>query len=156
MNAGRYAGRHPDGTPKTTGTGSTQQHGPRFKRRRPTEEAQMVVEVETAGNMKNFIEDYPKTADNLKNSIEDNPKTAGNLVNSLALNPSTLDEVMFHEEILAAIGTGVGDTGATQPVMGAEVWAQWRDRLAELGKMEEIVIEKCHRRTTRCLTPSRW
>ena len=50
------------------------------------------------------------------------------------------------DDVFMATGTGIGDPGATKPLMGTEVWNKWKDRLVELGKDHQIVTEKCDRR----------
>eukprot|EP00959_Pyramimonas_sp_CCMP1952_P300404 6283301-Pyramimonas_sp.AAC.1 len=88
---GGKGGKHFDGSPKTTHTGSTQQHGPRFKRRRDgapakhDEDAKMLYEIGT---------------DNKLTEIVPSMETA----HGLQL-----------EEVNLATGKGVGDSGATKP-----------------------------------------
>ncbi|CAK0898302.1 unnamed protein product, partial [Prorocentrum cordatum] len=94
------------------GAGSTQQHGPRFKRfcrggfsRPETESGNMVEDVETL--------EYA-------NSTE--------------------------EVFLLTVGKGIGDGGATRPVMGDKVWAQWEELLRVKQLLHEVKYEKSDRR----------
>ena len=48
---------HTDGSPKTSSSGSTQQHGPRFKRRRPEEAANIVHDSDAQGEQEETVDD---------------------------------------------------------------------------------------------------
>ncbi|CAK0792453.1 unnamed protein product [Prorocentrum cordatum] len=118
---GGKGGKHFDGSPKTTQTGSTQQHGPRFKRRRdgaPTkhdEDAKMLYEIGT---------------DNKFTEIAPSMETA----HGLQL-----------EEVSLATGKGVGDSGATKPVMRLDEWPKWRKKLTDMGMADQITTQRCQK-----------
>ncbi|CAK0840096.1 unnamed protein product [Prorocentrum cordatum] len=118
---GGKGGKHFDGSPKTTHAGSTQQRGPRFKRRRdgaPTkgdEDAKMLHEIGT---------------DNKFTEIAPSMETA----HGLPL-----------EEVNLATGKGVGDSGATKPVMGLDEWPKWRKKLTDMGMADQITTERCQK-----------
>ncbi|CAK0797600.1 unnamed protein product [Prorocentrum cordatum] len=103
----------PSATPAgSTATGSTQQHGPRFKRFRgggfvkpDSEHAAMVEDVETL--------EYA-------NSTE--------------------------EVYLMSTGMGISDGGATRPVMGDKIWAQWEELLRSRQLLHEVEYGKSDRR----------
>ncbi|CAK0887762.1 unnamed protein product, partial [Prorocentrum cordatum] len=105
--------RPPTATPAgSTATGSTQQHGPRFKRFRgggfvkpDSEHAAMVEDVETL--------EYA-------NSTE--------------------------EVYLMSTGKGISDGGATRPVMGDKIWAQWEELLRSRQLLHEVEYGKSDRR----------
>ncbi|CAK0883894.1 unnamed protein product [Prorocentrum cordatum] len=96
----------------STGTGSTQQHGPRFKRFRHGGFARAETE---SGNMVEDIE--------------------------------TLEYANSTEEVfLLTVGKGISDGGATRPVMGDKVWAQWEELLRVKQLLCEVKYDMSDRR----------
>ncbi len=49
------------------------------------------------------------------------------------------------EEVNLATGKGVGDSGATKPVMGLEEWPNWRKKLTDMGMADQITTERCQK-----------
>ncbi|CAK0860309.1 unnamed protein product, partial [Prorocentrum cordatum] len=45
------------------------------------------------------------------------------------------------EEVNLATGKGVGDSGATKPVMGLDEWPKWRKKLTDMGTSRQIKTE---------------
>ena len=104
---------------KSTGSGSTSAHGPRFKRYRlqdvaskPTEEA-------------NMVEDVPD-GDTVKDQV------FGGEACQIHINAGDHVENVFFNEVQT--GYAIMDSGATKNVIGEEVWKRWLLLLKRQGK----------------------
>ena len=105
-----------------TNSGSTQQHGPRFKRRRdgnaPPAAAQAHYKENAIDEDLLMVEDEEPVIEELE--LED---AFENVTDAI-------------EDIYAAeAGKGISHGGATKPVMGKKISKQWIDILVSKGKL---------------------
>ena len=55
----------------------------------------------------------------------------------------TLPDNVLEEFNLMEAGKGIGDSGATKPVVGIEIWKEWMVKLKEKALLKEVRYEKC-------------
>ena len=110
---------------KSTGSGSTSAHGPRFKRYRlqdapskPVDDANMVDDI----------------ADLNTRDVSDSAELE---IHVSAINAA--EEVYFNE---VAPGHAIVDSGATRTVVGDRVWEQWLQLLGRAGRQNEVEVRK--------------
>ncbi|CAK0898147.1 unnamed protein product, partial [Prorocentrum cordatum] len=59
--------------------------------------------------------------------------------------PSPATTTVEEVSLATATGMGVGDSGATKPVMGLEGWPAWLEKLQKMGLSSEIHTATCHK-----------
>ena len=52
----------------------------------------------------------------------------------------------MEECLQVAPGKGIGDSGSTKPLMGADAWAVWKQLLEEKGYVEDMETAGCSQR----------
>ena len=111
----------PSDAAKSTGSGSTANHGPRFKRYR----------LQDSGTK--AVEDISMVEDHVNGQLED---AKNDLTVAIGENE---EDILFSD---VAPGQAIVDSGAAKSVVGSETWQRWISLLGRAGRQNEIKVEK--------------
>ena len=139
--------------PKSTTSGSTQQHGPRFKRMRDGRQSNENADV-------NFVEDVYTLEDDIVTAelnvreidgVEVPEENYGNMaeveeswmVEDVAISNMNVDaEVNLVENGKVR---GVCDGGCTTTVCGKEIWKTFLEQRQKIGDYDAVIYSRCNR-----------
>ena len=139
--------------PKSTTSGSTQQHGPRFKRMRDGRQSNENADV-------NFVEDVYTVADDIVNEELNKMETDGvevldeNYGNMAGMEESWMveDVAISNVNVDAEVNLvengkvrGVCDGGCTTTVCGKEIWKTFLEQRQKIGDYDAVNYSRCNR-----------
>ena len=132
--------------PRSTTSGSTQQHGPRFKRMR---DGRMGLENADV----NFIEEVFEVVDDVKMEVDEHYFPEENfgmfgMEETLMVEETEFSNMTVESEVnLVENGKvrGVCDGGCTTTVCGKEIWKTFLEQRQKIGDYDAVLYSRCNR-----------